>query len=62
MVKYYQSLPLNEKKNRESMISWPGLTSPFVPSINRYHLKGKSDSRGNQVDVFCHLLLLRGLI
>ena len=56
MVKYCQSLPLNEKKTRESMISWPGFTSPFVPSINPYHLKGKSDSRGNQIDVFCHLL------
>ena len=38
------------------MISWPGLASPFVPSINPYQLKGKSDSRGNQVDVFRHLL------
>ena len=55
MVKYCQSLPLNEKTQR-IYDQLARVYQSFCSSINPYHLKGKSDSRGNQVDVFCRLL------
>ena len=55
IVKYCQSLPLNEKTQR-IYNQLDRAYQSFCSIYQSLSLKGKSDSRGNQVDVFCHLL------